>query len=361
MVASNGHLESSGRHGGSATPEAPGVAVVSQAPDSSIPTISVAGDPLSTAPGSGQSPEASCQLPSGDRALIAALTAPTADGDALLAKTDPLALGDWLERPDIRRALAAAEAVRDLRLRAKAAQRVEMAMDRLTAVLDAATDLEKPEHLTETRRASSTLLRLSTQYLYWSQHHAMRSPSTQDSGPRPQVRRGETQDFSTQHPARSTQHASRGSPPHLPTSPPPHRPLPPPPPPEPPILDTTSPAATVAGVLAALRTLPTPAPRAAAKLIERALAMSVRLWPLQHEHFLTGLQASPALAHRERPTRVEPVKVNGSAATQRAIYSLEGGAEAPCTFHLTRQDSDPTSYTSVSQWLLTAVTLDDTS
>ncbi len=104
---------------------------------------------------------------------------------------------------------------------------------------------------------------------------------------------------------------------------------------------------------------------------------------------MATLQASPALVHRERPTRVEPVKVNGAAATPRVIYSLEGGegsgppaaktaagdpspiaknairgpAEAACTFHLTRQDPDPASVTSssVSHWQIAAITPDDTS
>ncbi len=78
---------------------------------------------------------------------------------------------------------------------------------------------------------------------------------------------------------------------------------------------------------------------------------------------MATLQASPALTHRERPARVEPVKVNGAAATQSVVYSLDGGAEAACIFHLTRQDPDPASITScsVSHWVITAITPDDTS
>ncbi len=331
MVASNGQLPIAAPSGAAPAP----------------PATPATGSALLRAPSEpGQSPAPPAQLPEHDRALVNALTAPSPEGDALLAEADPLELADWFERPGIQRALAAAQAVRDRRLRAKATQRAEHAMDRLTAVLDTATDLEKPEHLSETRRAASTLLRITTQYLYWSEpcrrsaladRRSEATPRTQDAGPR-------TQDSSPQHAARSTQHG-------------PHRPPPPPPPAEPPLLDTTSPAATVRGILAVFRTLPHEAPRAATKLIEPALARQIRFGDGLREHFMTCLQFSPALARRNCLARVEPVKIDGKVATQRVVYTRPDGPEAGATFHLVRDD--PIDTFGVTRWLLHAVIADE--
>lgn len=80
------------------------------------------------------------------------------------APLDPFELADWLERPEIRRALDARDEIRDIRLADKIAAATERALDRMTAVLDADTDLKDPARRAETRRASSSILRLSASF-----------------------------------------------------------------------------------------------------------------------------------------------------------------------------------------------------
>ena len=105
-----------------------------------------------------------------------------------------------------------------------------------------------------------------------------------------------------------------------------------------PPIDTTTPQATITGVLNAFKQLPTDGPRAAYDLVERALADPVTQQPILKERFLTHLAASPALTARTCPHTAEPLKIDGAIATQRITYTLEDGTKTAAIFRATRRD-----------------------
>jgi hypothetical protein len=257
-----------------------------------------------------------------DARLVAALTAPTPEGDALLAGFDPAEYADWLDRPEVRRALAAAQALRGLRLRAKAAQRAERAMDRLDAVLDHAADLKDDAQRTETRRAASVLARISTQCLAWMDH-ATTDRATGFAA------LGDTRAASAPSPS----HRITVSPPRVsPTS------LPPQPRPPLPRLVKYAPGPAVASQLALLRAMEQPTHTSLAKALDLFIDPCLgRQCSPGHDRFMDDLMASPAITARHRPFRAEPVRVEGGVATQRVVFTLEDGREAACLFRLVQR------------------------
>ncbi len=287
-------------------------------------------------------PDATPSFSDRDSRLVAALVNPSPEGDTLLAACDPAEHPDWLDRPEIQRALAAAQAIRDLRLRAKAAQRAERAMDRLSAVLDHASDLKDDAQRTETRRAASVLARISTQCLAWADRPAPSPCHPVTSSPR----------HSPSPSHRITVSPSQPSPPHPLTPSPPH-------PQDLPRLVNYAPGPTIAGILARLRALSDPRPQDAFESLKSVVAFSVKGLPSEVDRFTDELAASPAFTARHRPTRAEPLRTEGRAATQRIVFTLEDGREAACTVTLTSQAASFTDMNGPRIWLITSIRADD--
>ncbi len=278
----------------------------------------------------------SSSLSDRDARLVAALVNPSPEGDVLLAAFDPAEHADWLDRPEIQRAIAAGQAFRDLRLRAKAAQRAERAMDRLDAVLDHASDLKDDAQRTETRRAASVLARISTQCLAW----AAGAPSS----PSP-TRPRSTSGLSINGP--------RPSPAHLFTCSPAQAP------PDLPRLVTYAPDRAVAGILARLRALSDPSPSDAFKSLSAALDYSINIRPSLADRFTDELAESPAFTARDHPVRAEPVRIEGGTATQRIVFTMEDRREAACIFTLVEhRQPDPAS---PPIWLTRSIRAEDSS
>ncbi len=297
----------------------------------------------------------SSSLSDRDARLVAALVNPSPEGDTLLAAFDPAEHADWLDRPEVQRALAAAQVIRDLRLRAKAAQRAERAMDRLSAVLDHAADLKDDAQRTETRRAASVLARISTQCLACPAPSPPLPGGGGIAGRSPAMTVGAPSSPSPTRP-RSTSRLSINGPPHSPAHPIACSPAQAP---DLPRLVNYAPGPTIAGILARLRALSDPRPQDAFESLKPVVAFSVKDLPSETDRFTDELAASPAFTARHRPTRAEPLRTEGRAATQRIVFALEDGREAACTFTLTSQAARFTDVNGPRIWLITSIRADD--
>ncbi len=293
-----------------------------------------------------------------DARLVTALVNPSPEGDTLLADFDPAHHADWLDRPEVQRAIAAAQAIRDLRLRAKAAQRAERAMDRLSAVLDHASDLKDDAQRTETRRAASVLARISTQCLAWTAPSSPLLGGGGIAGRSPAMTVGAPSSPSATRPRSTSDLHTNGrpsSPAHLFTCSPAQAP------PELPRLVKYAPAPAAASILARLRAIEAPTPKSLAAALESVLDQRVsgRYSP-DHDRFIDDLMASPAITARDRPFRAEPVAVEGRVATQRFVFTLEDGRETACVLRLAERPwlSQPGS---PSIWLADSIRAEDSS
>lgn len=91
-----------------------------------------------------------------DRALMAALDNPA-------APIDPFEFAQWAQRPEIQRALAARQTIREIREQDRLAAARHLAIDTLKAVIAANKDLTSDTQRLESRRAASAILRMTGQ------------------------------------------------------------------------------------------------------------------------------------------------------------------------------------------------------
>ena len=132
---------------GGASPPAPAGGTAAPLADSSLIAVAAATSSLLS------SPVSLSRLPAVAGCLADSLSNPHALPDART-------YADWLEDPENQRILAAHDDLHERRMRLIADEKLLKAMARLEAVLDKATNLDDPQHLTETRRAATTLGRL---------------------------------------------------------------------------------------------------------------------------------------------------------------------------------------------------------
>src|SRR5262245_50034479 len=89
-----------------------------------------------------------------DRSLMAAI-------DDAAAPIDPFEFAQWVERPEIQKALAARQTIRELREQERLAAARLLAIDTLKAVITANRDLTSDTQRLESRRAASAILRMT--------------------------------------------------------------------------------------------------------------------------------------------------------------------------------------------------------
>ncbi len=259
--------------------------------------------------------------------LLRALTHPSPEGNALLDAADNNTITELLKDPEVKAAIAAADELRRIRLRAQASLRAEQAMERLGAVLEASKDLSDPAQRTDTRRAAATLLRISSRIL--------------EGGARREA------------PARRESEPSFKLPPFLPGD----KPWKPPP-----RINVGAADTVVPSIIEVLRQDHITTLKDAGNELCAGLDRPLNADAAMHTRFINQLQVSPAWHARHRPVTIGPIKMkDAGAAAQHVTYVLEDGSPSSCTFHIVPYTPNHVQGGPARQWRISAISLGDTS